>query len=231
MNDNSHIDQAAGQEGRRTIRSYVLRQGRLTPGQENALSQHWPRLGCSTQGGLLDFAALFGNDQPVCLEIGFGMGDSLAEQARDKPHTNYVGIEVHRPGVGHVLMLSELFALDNLRVFAEDSIEVLNTSVPDRSLSLVQVFFPDPWHKKRHHKRRLINEEFLALVRGKLASGGIVHVATDWVPYAEEIEALFATQSYFRQVSAPARPQTKFERRGLGLGHEISDLAYQLIDE
>lgn len=230
MNDNSDIEQAGGQEGRRAIRSYVLRQGRLTPGQGNALTEHWPRLGCSTQAGLLDFATLFGNDLPVCLEIGFGMGDSLAEQARDKPDTNYVGIEVHRPGVGHVLMLSELYGLDNIRVFAEDSIEVLNTSVPDQSLSLVQVFFPDPWHKKRHHKRRLINEEFLALVRRKLASGGVVHVATDWSHYAVEIEALFATLSHFEQVTAPARPQTKFERRGLGLGHEISDLAYQLVN-
>lgn len=221
----------SGETSRRAIRSYVLRQGRLTPGQQNALAELWPVYGLTTDMGQLDLSTLFARQQPICLEIGFGMGESLAEQASSNPNTNYIGIEVHRPGVGHLLMLAGNLKLANLRVFAQDSLEVLAQSLPDKSLASVQVFFPDPWHKKRHHKRRLINEEFLGLMIQKLAPAGLLHIATDWRPYAEEIEALLVNFPRFQPEAAPDRPETKFERRGLGLGHDITDLAYRLVDQ
>ena len=216
---------------KRGVKSYVLRQGRLTPGQQNALTDLWPVYGLDTAMGPLDVNNLFAQPGPVCLEIGFGMGDSLAAQAKNNPEINYIGIEVHRPGVGHLLILAAEYELSNLRVFAEDSLEVLSLSLADQSLSSVQVFFPDPWHKKRHHKRRLINAEFLNLMTRKLHPSGLLHVATDWRPYAEEIEELFQEFPQFEMEPAPARPETKFERRGLGLGHEITDLAFRLVDQ
>ena len=181
--------------------------------------------------GELDMNELFPRKQPVCLEIGFGMGESLAEQAESNPDINYIGIEVHRPGVGHLLILAAQAGLTNLRVFAEDSLDVLDGCLPDQSLSSVQIFFPDPWHKKRHHKRRLINGDFLLLLSRKLESSGLLHIATDWRPYAEEIQALMADYPQYQTETPPARPETKFERRGVGLGHEITDLAYRLVNQ
>lgn len=174
---------------KRAIRSFVLRQGRLTPGQEKALEEDWPAYGLSLSEELLDLAAVFGNDHPVHLEIGFGMGDSLASQADQNPAINYLGVEVHRPGVGHLLMLLRDRELDNVRVFAEDSVPVLNQCIPDGSLDRVQIFFPDPWPKKRHHKRRIVQRDFVSLLKRKLSAGGMIHFATDWVPYAEDVEA------------------------------------------
>lgn len=167
---------------------------------------------------------------PLHLEIGFGMGDSLAEQARSNPTVNYVGIEVHRPGVGHLLMLIDEYGLDNLRVYSEDSIDVLTEVIPAKSLDVVQVFFPDPWPKKKHQKRRILNRYFVDLLETKLKANGLVHIATDWQLYAEEIETVLGSMTQFNRVETPFRPQTKFERRGMKLGHTIFDLAYRLVD-
>jgi tRNA (guanine-N7-)-methyltransferase len=212
------------------IKSFVLRQGRLTPGQARALELHWPAFGREIDDGMLNPRAQFLGSGPLHLEIGFGMGDSLAEQARSNPSVNYVGIEVHRPGVGHILMLIDDYELDNLRLYSEDSIDVLREVIPAKCLDAVQVFFPDPWPKKKHHKRRILNRVFIELLERRLKANGLVHIATDWQPYAEEIEALFGSIKKFKRVAAPFRPQTKFERRGLKLGHTIFDLAYRLVD-
>ncbi len=211
-------------EKQRRIRSFVLRQGRLTQGQEQALSRSWSRYGLEPTSAL-NFSTLFGNDNPVTLEIGFGMGDSLADQAAARRDENFIGIEVHRPGVGHLLIRAEEAGLTNLKVINDDSVPIITELVADGSLAGLQVFFPDPWHKKRHHKRRLIQSPFMDLAAAKLATGGLLHVATDWVPYAEEVEALMRSHPAFEIVPAPARPGTKFEARGERLGHTITDLA------
>lgn len=163
------------------------------------------------------------------MEIGFGMGDSLARQAKENPGTGYIGIEVHKPGLGHLLKLMEEEDLLNLRLYAQDSLEVLEASIAENSLDRVQIFFPDPWPKKRHHKRRIINRPFIRLLERKLKPGGIVHIATDWQHYADEVSLLFESEERFAPVTPPARPGTKFEARGLKLGHSITDLAYQLV--
>ncbi|MDA0976949.1 MAG: tRNA (guanosine(46)-N7)-methyltransferase TrmB [Proteobacteria bacterium] len=209
----------------RKIRSYVLRQGRLTAGQERALEVHWSHYGLSTADSLLDFNRLFEVQRPMVFEIGFGMGDSLVEQAVIHPDINYLGTEMHRPGVGHLLIQAAEKQLDNLRVFNEDGLEVLERFIPDHVLQGIQLYFPDPWHKKRHHKRRIFNAAFLELAARKLLKGGFIHVATDWVPYAEEIETLMSAHPAFDPMDAPARPETKFEKRGIRLGHEVRDLA------
>jgi tRNA (guanine-N7-)-methyltransferase len=214
----------------RGIKSFVLRQGRLTPGQARALKLHWPTFGRAIDDGVLNPRTQFSGAGPLHLEIGFGMGDSLVEQVRSNPSVNYVGIEVHRPGIGHILMLIDDYKLDNLRLYSEDSVDVLREVIPAKSLDAVQVFFPDPWPKKKHHKRRILNREFLDLLGTRLKANGLVHIATDWQPYAEEIEALFGSITKFKRVAAPVRPQTKFERRGMELGHTIFDLAYRLVD-
>lgn len=206
----------------------MLRQGRLTKGQQAALDQLLPHYSLDADRRL-DPKEIFGNDNPVRLEIGFGMGDSLAAQAAQQPDTNYIGIEVHRPGLGRLLMQLDESELNNVRVICDDCIPALRQALPDNSLSCIQVFFPDPWPKKRHHKRRLINAEFLALIKGPLKPGGILHVATDWLPYAEQIEALASADAAFQRIEAPARPGTKFEARGLQRGHEVTDLAYELV--
>ena len=208
----------------------MLRQGRLTPGQARALEEYWPAFGRLIDDGTFNPQTQFPGPGPLHLEIGFGMGDSLAEQARSNPSVNYVGIEVHRPGVGHILMLIDDYNLDNVRLYSEDSIDVLREVIPEKCLDAVQVFFPDPWPKKKHHKRRILNRDFVDLLERRLKDNGLVHVATDWQPYAEEIEALFGSITQFKRVAAPFRPQTKFERRGMKLGHTIFDLAYRLVD-
>ena len=214
----------------RGVKSFVLRQGRLTPGQARALELHWPVFGRALEDGMFNPRTQFSEAGPVHLEIGFGMGDSLAEQARANPSVNYVGIEVHRPGVGHILMLIDDYELDNLRLYSEDSVNVLREVIPAHSLDAVQVFFPDPWPKKKHHKRRILNRDFLDLLENRLTAKGLVHIATDWQPYAEEIKVLFSSITKFSRIAAPLRPQTKFERRGMKLGHTIFDLAYRLVD-
>ena len=208
----------------------MLRQGRLTPGQTRALELHWPTFGRAIDDGMLNPRTQFSGAGPLHMEIGFGMGDSLLEQARSNPSVNYVGIEVHRPGVGHILMLIDDYELDNLRLYSEDSIDVLREVIPAKSLDAVQVFFPDPWPKKKHHKRRIVNRDFVRLLETRPKANGFVHIATDWQTYAEEIEDLFSSITQFKKIPAPLRPQTKFERRGIKLGHEIFDLAYRLVD-
>jgi tRNA (guanine-N7-)-methyltransferase len=224
------------QQPQRPIRSYVLREGRMTPGQQRAFEQLWPRFGVAFDGrSALDLAALFGNDRPVVLEIGFGNGEALAELAARHPETNYLGIEVHGPGVGHLLLALEQRQLDNVRVLRHDALEVLEHGLPPHSLAGVQLFFPDPWPKKKHHKRRIVQPALLDLLDRVLAPGGSFHAATDWQDYAEHMLAVLEADPRFentagtgRYAARPAgRPETKFERRGQRLGHGVWDLVYR----
>ena len=219
----------------RKIRSFVRREGRLTPGQQRALTELWPLYGIELSDQPLVFNTIFGNNNPVTLEIGFGNGESLVTMAAAAPERNFLGIEVHRPGVGNMLIQSQRQELSNIRVMREDAVDILSTMIPDQSLDCVQIFFPDPWHKKRHNKRRLIQTEFMHLLARKQPIAATLHFATDWQDYAEHtIEIIEHDQSY-RQVTAatdyhrrPAfRPETKFERRGQKLGHKIWDIIYQ----
>jgi len=219
---------------RREIRSFVLREGRLTPGQQRAFDALWPRLGVDWQPGEpLDLPALFGNDHPVWLEIGFGNGESLAEMAAGHPERNYLGIEVHRPGVGHLLLKLEERGLDNVRVLRHDAVEILRDALPAASLAGVQLFFADPWPKKKHHKRRIVQPAFMAMIARVLRPGGIFHAATDWQDYAEHMLEVFdGCEDRFENLAGHGnyspkpddRPLTKFEQRGQRLGHGVWDL-------
>lgn len=222
----------------RTVKSFVKREGRLTKGQEAALEQNWPTMGLEHQGGLIDPAQVFGNDNPVVLEIGFGMGASLVEMAKNAPEKNFIGIEVHLPGVGACLMAASEQEVSNLRVYEHDAVEILADCIPDASLDTVQLFFPDPWHKKKHHKRRIVKDEFVQQLRAKLKVGGIFHMATDWENYAESmIEVMQDNEGYVNIaengdfVERPEhRPLTKFEQRGHRLGHGVWDIMYKRVD-
>lgn len=222
----------------RRIRSFVRRQGRLTKGQEQAITELWPVLGIEYQAPLsLDFAQIFGRQSKVTLEIGFGMGASLVEMAKQHPERDYLGIEVHQPGVGACLMAAKEAGLTNLRIMCHDAVEVLQNNIPDGSLDMVQLFFPDPWHKARHHKRRIVQTPFVELVRQKLAVGGIFHMATDWENYAEHMVEVMNALPHYQNLSATmdyverplSRPMTKFECRGQRLGHGVWDLMYKRI--
>jgi tRNA (guanine-N7-)-methyltransferase len=218
------------------VRSFVLREGRLTAGQARAFAELWPRYGVDwVPGTVVDPGALFGDDRPVVLEIGFGNGESLAEMADARPEHNFLGLEVHRPGVGHLLLEIERRGLRNLRVMRADALELLRDGLPEASLEAVQLFFPDPWPKKRHHKRRIVRPELVRLLARALAPGGILHTATDWEPYAEQMLALLdGADELFENRAGPGRyaprpperPVTKFERRGERLGHRARDLVY-----
>jgi len=218
----------------RPIRSYVLRQGRLTEGQERALTDYWPKWGLEPGDALLDLDALFGRQAPRVLEIGFGMGDALAEMAANHPEQDYMGIEVHRPGVGKLLANIAERGCQNVRVFNFDAVQILTKQIPDESLDRVLLFFPDPWHKKRHNKRRIVQPEFIQLLRRKLKPGGVFHMATDWQDYAEwMMEFMSSAEGFVNQAGEgnysekpDYRPETKFERRGLRLGHGIWDLLF-----
>ncbi|MTW19545.1 tRNA (guanosine(46)-N7)-methyltransferase TrmB [Allochromatium palmeri] len=222
---------------RRAIRSFVLREGRLTAAQERAFSELWPRFGVDwSPGAPLDLAALFGNDRPVVLEIGFGNGESLAEMAERDPERNWLGIEVHRPGVGHLLLEIERRELSNLRVMRHDAVEVLRAGLQPGALDAVQLFFPDPWPKKRHHKRRILSPELVELLARVIRTDGHFHAATDWALYAKQMlavldgaHALFEnTVGSGAYAPRPAsRPLTKFEQRGERLGHPVADLIYR----
>ncbi|EGN76227.1 tRNA (guanine-N(7)-)-methyltransferase [Idiomarina sp. A28L] len=221
----------------RQVRSFVLREGRLTKGQAGAMERQWPKMGIDFKGELLNFDAIFGNSNPVILEIGFGMGKSLVTMAKAAPEKNFIGVEVHTPGVGACLLEAELQEVSNLRVIEHDAVVVLKEWVADNSLDGVQIFFPDPWHKKRHHKRRLIQLDFVALLRKKLKKGGVLHLATDWENYAEHmLEVMNEAPSYSNQstdgtyIPRPEeRPLTKFEQRGQRLGHGVWDMKYTAI--
>ncbi len=211
---------------RRPVRSFVRREGRMTAAQKRALAELYPRYGLSPGDGPIDFAAVFGRAAPVTVEIGFGNGDALARQAAAHPEIDYLGIEVHRPGVGRLLARVAAEGLANVRVACADAKEVLARNIPDDSLAAVYVLFPDPWPKKRHHKRRLVQPEFVQLVRRKLKPGGVLHLATDWPAYAEHMEAVLNIAEGFAAALAAARPDTKYEARGRRLGHPVRDLAY-----
>lgn len=216
---------------KRTIRSFVLRQGRLTKGQEHALTHLWPIFGIDYQSGT---NIEFNHSQPTVLEIGFGMGASLVEMAKAAPNKNFIGIEVHKPGVGACLMAIEDNQLSNLKVMCHDAVEVLENMIPDNSLDKVQIFFPDPWHKARHNKRRIIQPEFVNLISQKLKSGGMLHLATDWQHYAEHMLEVLSNADAFTNLSPTNdyvprpedRPITKFEKRGQNLGHGVWDLQF-----
>lgn len=214
------------------IRSYVLRGGRLGPGQQRALAALGPRFVLPFAAAPLDFEAVFGRRAPVRLEIGFGMGDATAQVAAAAPDTDFIGIEVHEAGVGALLKRIGEAGLTNLRLLRHDAVEVLEQMIAPASLAGVHLWFPDPWHKKRHHKRRLVQPAFAALVASRLAPGGYWHCATDWQPYAEQmLEVLSATPGLANTAAGYAprpawRPQTKFEARGLRLGHGVWDLVF-----
>ena len=217
----------------RHVRSFVRREGRLSSGQQRALDTLWDRYGVDASPGLLDLDKLFRRDAPRILEIGFGNGESLATMAQARSDADFLGVEVHRPGVGHLLMRIESLGLSNLRVLCVDAVEVLARQLPDTSLNRIQVFFPDPWPKHRHHKRRLIQPDFVALLARKLKPGAHLHLATDWEAYAlhmlavlEAAEGFVNTASKFAE-RPDYRPLTKFERRGLNLGHAVWDLLFQ----
>ena len=215
------------------IRSYVLRQGRFSPAQQKAYAELLPRFGVPYAAAPLGFRALFGRDAPVVVEVGFGMGETTARIAQENPAVDYLGIEVHAPGVGSLLRQVEALGLANVRVVSHDAVEVLRDMVPPASLAGVHVFFPDPWPKKRHHKRRLVQPAFAALAASRLKPGGSIHVATDWEEYAQQVlEVLAATPGLVNtaQGFAPrpaTRPETKFERRGLKLGHGVWDVVFR----
>ncbi|MFQ1006899.1 tRNA (guanosine(46)-N7)-methyltransferase TrmB [Gilliamella apicola] len=219
-------------KSKRTIRSFVLRQGRLTKGQEQALTNLWPLFGIEYHS---NSPICFDENKPVVLEIGFGMGASLVEMARNAPDKNFLGIEVHKPGVGACLMAIEENQLSNLKVMCHDAVEVLENMIPNHSLDKVQIFFPDPWHKARHNKRRIIQPQFVQLIRQKLKEGGILHLATDWQNYAEHMLEVLTEAEGFENLSTTGdyiprpedRPITKFEKRGQNLGHGVWDLQFR----
>lgn len=220
-----------GQQRKRSVRSFVKRVGRMTPAQERALRELWPEFGIAFSEEQLDLHAAFGRTAPRVLEIGFGNGESLVEQASANPAVDYIGIEVHDPGVGHCLLHIEKAGVSNVRLINHDAVEVMSLQIPDGALSRINLYFPDPWPKKRHHKRRLVQPAFLELAAQKIEAAGSLHLATDWQNYAEHIDALIESQERFRLTerrvhtgdSPLDRPITKFERRGLKLGHKIWD--------
>lgn len=212
----------------------MRREGRLTPAQARALDELLPRFGLDVSAGPLDFEQVFGRSAPLTLEIGFGNGDTLFELARSHPEQDFIGIEVHRPGVGRLLNHLAAERLANVRVLCADAVEVLERNIPDSSLDAVLLYFPDPWPKKRHHKRRIVQPEFVAHIVQKLKPGGRFHLATDWPDYAEHMLAVLQASPEFTN-TAPAggyverptaRPLTKFENRGLKRGHPIRDLLF-----
>lgn len=215
----------------RTVRSFVRRTGRMTPGQERALTELWPKFGIDYSPQPLDTHTIFGRTAPLVLEIGFGNGESLVELATADRERDYIGIEVHEPGVGHCMMLAEAALLTNLQIIRHDAIDVLRKQVPDQSIERMNLYFPDPWPKKKHHKRRIVQPTFLALIAGKLQGGGALHIATDWEHYAEHIDEVLVRTGLFHVDerrehagdNALDRPTTRFERRGLNKGHRIFD--------
>lgn len=216
------------------IKSFVLRQGRLSASQQTAIDTLWPTVGLERTATLLDFESLFGRSAPTILEIGFGMGSSLATMAANHPENNYIGIEVHRPGVGALLKLIEANRLINIRVFNADAIDVLDQQIPKNSLDAVYLFFPDPWHKTKHKKRRIVQAEFAAKIAHHLKPGGQFHMATDWEDYAHHMMGVMSDAPHFENISGAGqftprpnyRPLTKFEQRGQKLGHGVWDLVF-----
>ncbi len=223
---------------KKSIRSYVVRAGRMTEGQKAAFDKYWSDYGLSLHDGKIDLNATFGRSGPRVLEIGFGMGASLLEMMQAEPEKNFIGIEVHPPGVGRLINGAGMLGLPNLKVYLADAIDVLEDCIPDDSIDRLQVYFPDPWHKKKHNKRRLIQLPFVQRTCLKLKPGGVFHLATDWEPYAEYMLEVMEAAEGFKNIAGPGlysprpdyRPVTKFEQRGERLGHGVWDLLYQKID-
>jgi tRNA (guanine-N7-)-methyltransferase len=224
-----------GKQRRRPIRSYVLRQGRLTEAQARALEKFWPRYGVEEGTDPIDAHALFGRTAPLVVEIGFGDGAATWRMAAAEPEKDFIGIEVHQPGVGRLLQALERERIDNVRIACSDAVPFLHERLAEDMLAGLRIYFPDPWPKKRHHKRRIVQREFLDLVAARMKAGGILHLATDWLPYAEHMLELLDPHPAFENLSPsgdwcprPAwRPETKYERRGDRLGHETRDLAFR----
>ncbi len=233
------IEQAEA-EGKyiRKIRSFVKREGRLTKAQARAIETLWDTMGLTHSGGMIDAATLFANNNPITLEIGFGMGKSLVAMAKAAPERNFIGIEVHRPGVGACLGEAEAEGVSNLKVYEHDAIEILADCIPAGTIDTVQLFFPDPWHKAKHHKRRIVKPEFIESIRRVLAIGGVFHMATDWENYAECMVDDMKDAPGFKNLSATndyvprpdSRPLTKFENRGQNLGHGVWDIQHAKKD-
>jgi len=212
-----------------------MRSGRMTEAQSRAITDLWPVLGVDYEKKPLDFSRLFGRAAPVIAEIGFGNGESLAQQAANQPEFNFLGIEVHPPGVGHLLITIRQLELKNIRISRHDAVEVFRDQLPDLSLAGANLFFPDPWPKKRHHKRRIVQPDFVAMVASKLQPGAFFHLATDWQPYADHmLEVLDSCEELINESGAgsfserlDSRTLTKFEERGQRLGHDVWDLRYR----
>lgn len=236
MNDDQSGDRADTPPSRRTVRSFVIRGGRATVAQQRALDELWPRYGVAFSASELDLNQTFGRSAPRMLEIGFGAGEALLDFAQRHPEFDCLGIEVHKPGVGHLLLEAEAAALTNLRVIGHDAVEVLQQQLAPGSVELIHIFFPDPWPKKRHHKRRLIQPAFIELLARVLAVGGTLRLATDWEHYALHMrEVIDASVSFVNESNAgfvarnEERPLTRFERRGRRLGHDVWDLSYRRV--
>ena len=222
----------------RPIRSFVLRKGRLTSAQSRALDELWPHFGIEPSETVIDFDRLFSRKSDVIVEIGFGNGESTWQMARQEAHKNFIGIEVHKPGVGQLLMALENHDIGNVRIVREDAVSFLQHRVAKSSLQGVRIYFPDPWPKKRHHKRRIVQKDFVRLLAELIAPGGILHLATDWQPYADNMLEVLGQCTNFNNLSVtgdycerpPWRVHTKYEHRGTRLGHKVRDLQFQRVD-
>lgn len=224
------MDRLNSQTGQRAPpRSFVRRSGRITRAQKRALEELWPAYGVEESTDPMSFEQAFDRQAPTVLEIGFGNGETLVRSAQESPDVNYLGIEVHLPGLGRCLLLAEKAGIQNIRLIQGDAVEVLAQRMPPASLAMVCLYFPDPWPRKRHHKRRLVQPGFVRLIERVLEPQGVFHVATDWAPYAEHIESVMSGSADFERLSRPpSRYTTRFESRGSALGHEIWDAAYCL---
>jgi tRNA (guanine-N7-)-methyltransferase len=221
----------------RRIRSFVLREGRMTPAQQRAFDQHWTTYGLDYRGTPRDFAAVFGRSAPTVLEIGFGNGEALAWASDHDSARDFLGVEVHGPGVGRLMNALAARNARNVRLYRHDAVEVLEHEIAPGTLSEARIWFPDPWHKKRHHKRRIIQPAFVQLLASRMAEHGLLHLATDWQPYADHMRDVLEAASDWRNAVAPGafaeqpawRIETHFERRGLKLGHGVRDLLYRKV--
>ena len=219
----------------RRIRSFVLREGRMTPAQQRAFDQHWTTYGLDYAAAPRDFSAMFGRVAPTVLEIGFGNGEALAWASENDQARDFIGVEVHGPGVGRLMNALAVRDARNVRLYRHDAVEVLEHEIAPGTLSEVRIWFPDPWHKKRHHKRRIIQPAFVQLLASRMAEHGLLHLATDWEPYAEHMREVLEAAPGWRNAVAPGafaeqpawRIETHFERRGLKLGHGVRDLLYR----
>ncbi len=222
---------------KKTIRSYVIRAGRMTEGQRNAFEEWWPQYGLRLADGSIDPSVVFGRSAPLVLEIGFGMGDSLLHMAKAEPDKDFIGIEVHSPGVGRLISQAGLDGVKNLRVYMADAKDVMDDCIPVNAISRFQLYFPDPWHKKKHNKRRIVQAGFMDLVAKKIAPNGVVHLATDWEAYADHMMEVMcdskvfenSVSEYFFSKKPEYRPETKFERRGERLGHGVWDIIFRRL--